>query len=273
MMSENPDVHCEGNTLQLKIALTGNEMTKRPKINILLCDTFPGLLPPEIPSYASMFREMFRSVDDSIEFEVFPVMAGVLPKKLEKNELYLVTGSNSSAYDNDPWILGLKQWIKDASSLHSKLVGICFGHQIIAQALGGEVQRYTGGWGIGIRESVISDEIMHFYFPNGRLRLLYNHHDQVTVLPPGAIAIAHSDFCQYEGFRIGHDILTFQGHPEFTPEYEFNLIKNHAKDEDEHVKSAAVKSIKQRCHQGRMVTQFILHFFNLTKATKSKFQV
>ena len=84
---------------------------KRQKINILLCDTFPGLLPPEIPSYASMFREMFRSVFDSIEFEVFLVMAGVLPKTLERNELYLVTGSNSSAYDNDPWILGLMQWI------------------------------------------------------------------------------------------------------------------------------------------------------------------
>ena len=65
----------------------GCKMMKRQKINILLCDIFPRLLPPEIPSYASMFREMFRSVDDSIEFEVFPVMAAVLPKKLEKNGL------------------------------------------------------------------------------------------------------------------------------------------------------------------------------------------
>ena len=82
-------------------------MMKRSKINILLCDTFPGLLPPEISSYASMFREMFRAVDGSLEFEVFPVMAGVLPKELEKDELYLITGSNSSAYDDDPWILEL----------------------------------------------------------------------------------------------------------------------------------------------------------------------
>lgn len=111
-------------------------MMRRSKINILLCDTFPGLLPPEIPSYASMFREMFRAVDGSLEFEVFPVMAGILPKELEKDELYLITGSNSSAYDDDPWILELIQWIRDVASLHIKLIGICFGHQVIAQALG-----------------------------------------------------------------------------------------------------------------------------------------
>ena len=239
-------------------------MMKRSKINILLCDTFPGLLPPEIPSYASMFREMFRAVDGSLEFEAFPVMAGVLPKELEKDELYLITGSNSSAYDDDPWILELIQWIRDVASLHIKLIGICFGHQVIAQALGGEVKRYAGGWGIGIRESVITDEIMHQYFPNGRLRLLYNHHDQVTVLPPGAIVIAHNVFCRHEGFRIGHHILTFQGHPEFTSEYELHLIRNHAQDEDEHVKNEAIKSIQRWNHQGRMVAQYILNFFNLT---------
>ena len=236
---------------------------KRPKINILLCDTFPGLLPPEIPSYASMFREMFRAVDGSLEFEVFPVMAGVLPKDLKKDELYLISGSNSSAYDSDSWILELMQWVRDAASLHIKLAGICFGHQVIAQALGGEVKRYAGGWGIGIRESVITDEIMHSYFPNNRLRLLYNHHDHVTVLPSDAIAIAHSDFCWYEGFRIDHHILTFQGHPEFTSEYELHLIRNHAQEEDEHVKSEAVKSIKHWNHQGHAVAHFILHFFNL----------
>lgn len=239
-------------------------MRKRPKINILLCDTFPGLLPPEIPSYASMFRELFRSVDGSIEFEVFPVMAGVLPQKLEKDELYLITGSNSSAYDSDLWILELMQWIRGATLLRIKLIGICFGHQIMAQALGGEVRKNAGGWGIGIRESVITDEIMFPYFPNGRLRLLYNHHDQVTALPPDAIAIAHSDFCQYDGFRIDHHILTFQGHPEFTSEYELHIIRNHAQDEDEHVKSEAVKSIQRWSHQGRMVAQFILRFLNLT---------
>jgi GMP synthase-like glutamine amidotransferase len=190
-------------------------------------------------------------------------MAGVLPKELKKDELYLITGSNSSAYDSDSWILELMQWVRDAASLHIKFAGICFGHQVIAQALGGEVKRYAGGWGIGIRESVITDEIMHSYFPNNRLRLLYNHHDHVTVLPSDAIAIAHSDFCWYEGFRIDHHILTFQGHPEFTSEYELHLIRNHAQEEDEHVKSEAEKSIKHWNHQGHAVAHFILHFFNL----------
>jgi GMP synthase-like glutamine amidotransferase len=241
-------------------------MTGIPMINILLCDTFPGLLPPDIPSYASMFRDLFRSVADPVAFKVFPAMAGILPPKLEKDELYLITGSNSSAYDNEPWILELLQWVRDAAARHIKLVGICFGHQIIAQALGGEVRRHPGGWGIGIRESSISDEAMRPYFPGGHLRLLYNHHDQVTKLPADAVVLAHSQFCRYEGYRIGHEILTFQGHPEYTPEYELHLIKNHSQDEDEHVKNEAIKSIKRMRHQGASVARFILHFYNLASS-------
>lgn len=230
----------------------------QPVINILLCDTFPGLLPESIPSHEYLFVNRFHSVDPNIIFKVFRTLEGELPEHPVTDELYLITGSNNAAYDDLPWILSLQEWIQKAAKLQVPLVGICFGHQVIAQALGGRVERYVGGWGVGIREMEISDADLLPYFPNKKMRLVVNHHDQVMRLPEGAIPLATSDFCRYEGFRIGHHILTFQGHPEFTVEYERHLILNHAENEDDAVKQAALESLKTMQPQGKAVAEFLL---------------
>ncbi len=231
---------------------------RQPVINILLCDTFPGLLPESIPSHEYLFEKRFHSVDPNIIFKVYRTLDGELPEHPAADELYLITGSNNAAYDTLPWILSLQEWIRMAAKQQVPLVGICFGHQVIAQALGGRVERYAGGWGVGIRESKVLDEEMLPYFPDGRMRLICNHHDQVTQLPEGATPLATSDFCRYEGFRIGRHILTFQGHPEFTVDYERHLILNHAEDEDEVVKRQALASLETMEHQGKTVAEFLL---------------
>ena len=228
------------------------------KVNILLCDTFPGLLPEYIPSYESMFFSLFRSVNQDITFELYYAMDGELPIHPAANELHLITGSNNAAYDTLPWILDLQEWVRKAASQKVPLVGICFGHQLIAQALGGRVERFAGGWGAGIRESQILDEELRSYFPDGRLRLIVNHHDQVMQLPEGAKPLATSDFCRFEGFRIGHHILTFQGHPEFTVDYERHLILNHSENEDDTVKQQALKTLEEMEPQGEVVAKFLL---------------
>ncbi len=231
------------------------------KINLLLCDTFPGLLPESIPSHESMFFDLFRPINPDLTFDICRVLEGELPEQLETDTLYLIPGSNNAAYDDLPWIFTLQDWIRKAAARKVPLVGICFGHQLIAQALGGCVERFPGGWGVGIREMGVLDADLLPYFPDRKMRLIVNHHDQVTRLPEGAIPIATSDFCRYEGFRIGHHILTFQGHPEFTVDYERHLILNHAENEDATVKQRALETLVTLRPQGNIVAKFLIGFF------------
>ncbi len=231
------------------------------KINLLLCDTYPGLLPESIPSHESMFYDLFRPINPEISFNINRVMDGELPKQFDPNTLYLIPGSNNAAYDDLPWIFKLQDWIREAAARKVPLVGICFGHQLIVQALGGHVERFPGGWGVGIREMEVLDADLFHYFPDRKMHLIVNHHDQVTRLPEGAIPIASSDFCRYEGFRIGDHILTFQGHPEFTVDYERHLILNHSEGEDDVVKQRALETLETMRPQGSVVAEFMLGFY------------
>jgi len=238
-----------------------------PRINILLCDTFPGRLPDFIPNYESLFMDLFASIGVQADYRIFQTWQGELPLTINRDEIYLVPGSLDSAYDDKPWILSLVQWIQQAYNSGAKLMGVCFGHQVIARALGGEVKKYDGGFGAGVRASRVMDEQMKTYFPDGQMCLLYSHHDQVTALPPDAVLCATSDFCRNESYRIGHQVITFQGHPEFTVAYSRHLLLNHCDDIDLEVRQKALLSLDEKSPMGPAAARFAL---NLLKGTSMK---
>lgn len=231
------------------------------KLNILLCDTFPGLLPENIPSYEWMFTSLFNKVRGDITYHIFEVYNEQLPTEFSSDDIYLITGSNVSAYDNIAWVNGLKKWIVEAKRQNVKIMGICFGHQIIAEALGGKVEKAKKGWGVGIRTSKVVDKMFATSFPNAKMRLLYNHHDQVTKLPSDATLIATSDFCPNEAYRIGTNIISLQGHPEFSEQYETHLLTDFPNDgESEDVKREALQTMSKEEPQSVLVANTMIKF-------------
>ena len=231
-------------------------MTRR--INILLCDTFPGRLPDFIPNYESLFMDLFAAIGEQVSYKIFQTWQGELPSVINADELYLVPGSLDSAYDEKPWIIALIKWIEQAYCQGAKLMGVCFGHQAIARALGGEVRLYEGGFGAGVRASQVIDETMAPYFSGQKMHLLYSHHDQVMALPPDAALCATSDFCKIESFRIGHQVVTFQGHPEFTVPYSRHLLTNYSDDIEEGVRLAALRTLDNMTPQGTAAARYTL---------------
>lgn len=231
-------------------------------INILLCDTFPGRLPDFIPNYESLFFDLFKSIGVEATYRIYQTWQGELPSTVNPDELYLVPGSLDSAYDDKPWIVSLLHWIEKAYCRGAKMMGVCFGHQVIARALGGEVRKYDGGFGAGVRQSRVIDDEMKRFFPDERMRLLYSHHDQVMALPDGATRCATSDFCLNESYRIGRQVVTFQGHPEFTVAYSRHLLTNCSDDLDEVVRLKALHSLDEKTPMGPAAARFALDLLN-----------
>lgn len=233
------------------------------RIGILEADTLEPDIKEKYGSYAEMFQSLLLSVDDHLEFKVYQVVEGEYPENMDECDAYLITGSKSSAYDNEPWIKQLREYIVALHKHRSKLIGICFGHQIIATSLGGVTEKSEKGWGVGNSLSNIekSKPWMRHEIANTekKFTLLVSHQDQVTSLPVQAELIASNTFCANASFQIAHHILTFQGHPEFSADY-LNYLMNKRRDsigEEKYKKAMDSLEIDQ---DALLVARWIVNF-------------
>ena len=189
------------------------------QVGILRTDTVRPEWVPTYGEYPDMFERLLGELDPGLAFASWHVEAGAFPESVDAADAWLITGSKASVYEDQPWIHRLLAFIRDLHAARKPLVGICFGHQAVALALGGEVRKSAKGWGVGLHRHRIRGEPAWFDGGDRSFRILVSHQDQVECPAPESEVLAGSDFCENAVCQIGEHILTFQGHPEFAPGY------------------------------------------------------
>jgi GMP synthase-like glutamine amidotransferase len=183
-------------------------------IGILQTGHTPEDLVDEAGDYPSMFVRLLDG--HGFSFRTWRVVDMEFPASAAAADAWLLTGSRHGAYEDHPFIPPLEALIRDAYAQGVPLVGICFGHQIIAQALGGRVEKFAGGWSVGPTE---------YRFGDRPLMLNAWHQDQVVALPPGAEVVASSPFCANAALLYGDRAFTVQAHPEYGDDFLVGLMR------------------------------------------------
>jgi len=195
------------------------------KIGLLECDHVRDELKHIAGDYRQMFPVLFLQVAPNWEFQFFDVCNGHFPESVDTCDVYICTGSKSSVYDDEEWISRLKEFVREIHSSKSFFIGICFGHQILGEALGGKVRKSDVGWCVGVHafEIIKTEEWMD---PGlSTVNLLMMCQDQVVRLPPASTLLASTADCPNAMFTVGENMLGVQAHPEFPKEYDQALMQ------------------------------------------------
>ncbi|HEB95420.1 MAG TPA: GMP synthase [Sedimenticola thiotaurini] len=191
---------------------------------ILQCDEVMEQLQPRFGRYGEMIRRLFAGSGETIGFDEFDCRQGEYPAEPGDYDFFVTTGSQASAYDPEPWILRLIEFVRHLDAGGHVLLGICFGHQIIAMAGHGRVERSARGWGIGVARNRILATPEWLDPVPAELEMLVSHQDQVVATSGDPLVIAGSDFCPLFMVQWNHHFLSVQGHPEWDAGYARALI-------------------------------------------------
>jgi GMP synthase-like glutamine amidotransferase len=204
------------------------------KIGILQTGRTPEEMRGQYGDYDDMFKRLLA--DRDFDFVTYPVLDNVLPQDVHEAQGWLITGSKFGVYEDHDWIAPLEDFLRRTYAAGVPIIGVCFGHQILAQALGGTVVQYPGGWSVGAVDYQLPDS------PDGGAIMAW-HRDQVVELPEDAEVIGQSDFCQYAMLAYGDRALSIQPHPEFTAEFLADLLTARRDILPDHIANGAAESL------------------------------
>lgn len=177
-----------------------------------------GHVPPDALDLGGDYPALFGSLLEPLGVEVvaFDAVAGHLPASIDDCEGWLTSPARESVIDDHPWIHALGDLVRELVARERPFAGMCFGHQLLASALGGRVERSPHGWGAGAKTYELVARRRWMDPPLDRVRLVASHEDQVVELPPGAALLARADYCPIAAFELGERAIGIQPHPEFS---------------------------------------------------------
>lgn len=195
--------------------------SRRQQVGLLLCDHLDQDMADLVGDYPVLFPDRFSPV--GLDLRIYECTRGEFPERTDECDGFITSGSRHSAYEDLDWIRELNSFQRQLVDDGVKQVGICFGHQTIAQALGGRVEK-APGWGVGVKTFDIVETATWMDPAQPSFNILMSHQDQVVELPEGAELLATADYCPVGAYRIDDLVFCVQGHPEFVPELSRGLL-------------------------------------------------
>ena len=196
------------------------------KICILDNDNLDPAVVDTYVSYGAMTETLFAAAGVPWTFDRFNTTQGQYPASFDDYDAVLLTGSKADSFSDEPWVRTLRERTTELLRQRKKLLGICFGHQLIAYCLGAEVGRAAGGWGMGrMAYEWVGDRPLKADAATAPVALLASHQDQVKTLPPGATLRARSQFCPIAAYSIDDHVFCIQPHPEFVEDYSAWILR------------------------------------------------
>jgi GMP synthase-like glutamine amidotransferase len=230
------------------------------QIGLIQCGHVHPDLVPEHGDYPELFADLLGP--HGIELTTFDVDHGRFPGDLSGFDGWVITGSANSAYEDLPWIHETEDLLRKLIADEAPVVAVCFGHQLLAQAMGGRVAKSPDGWGAGVHAYEFVGETPTWMTPppHGPVRIIASHQDQVVELPEGAEVLAWTEHCQVAAYTLGPAAFAIQPHPEFTAAVSRGLVERRRDRIGADASDAALASLDQpldRDQVARWMAEFL----------------
>jgi len=231
------------------------------KLCILENDLLDAPLQDAYGGFGAMFQRLLRQAGAVGEFDVFNTVRGEYPESFDAYDAVLLTGSRADSFSQEPWVLALKDKVTALLETKRKLIGVCFGHQLIALCMGAKVGRAPQGWGAGRMQYAWTAPDLPQAQGRTGIALLASHQDQVFDLPSGAKLLATSEFCPVAAFGVDDQVFCVQPHPEFVEDFSAYLLNKRRSilGEDKYTSSTASLA---HGHDGLDVARMMVAFIN-----------
>jgi GMP synthase-like glutamine amidotransferase len=211
---------------------------------------------------AAMFERLFAQAGYQGRIDTFSARHGQYPVSFAAYDAVLLTGSRADSFSDEPWVVALREQVARLLQDQHKLLGVCFGHQLIAHCLGAPVQRAPRGWRVGRQAYDWLGAPEHLGLAPGQaaqVALLASHQDQVLALPPGATLLATQADCPVAAYSLGDQVFCIQPHPEFTPEVSAFLLDKRRALMGEPLYEQSMGSLSEP-HDGLALARFMIRF-------------